>query len=212
MKKNLLLILILCGLWHKTEAQSHGGLQQYYYMGVYRAFTIVPVATYQSSKNWYAEGRYNYEAINTLSLYGGKSFEKKGQLSYNATPILGAVVGQMNGGSAGLNLEIDFRNLSFNTQTQYTFSVEERTNNFIYSWSDLTYKISEKLTAGISVQQTKLYQVNGAFERGILIKTGFKSWSFPLYVFRPESCERYFVLGINYDWQQNNGGKNSISN
>ncbi|MVN21825.1 hypothetical protein [Mucilaginibacter arboris] len=209
MKKRLLPIMTLFGLWHNVTAQPHIGLQQYYYMGIYKTFTIVPIATYQSSKNWYAEGRYNYEAVNTLSLYGGKTFEKKAAVSYSASPILGVVLGQMNGGSAGINLEMDYRKFNFNTQTQFTFSVQQLTNNFIYSWSDLTYQFLEKFSAGVSLQQTKLYQVNGAFEKGFLIKTGIKNWNFPLYVFRPESNERYFVLGINYDWQQKNSAKNS---
>lgn len=201
--------MILCGLWHNLRAQPRAGLEQYYYMGTYHTFTFVPVAYYQSTKNWYAEGRYNYEAINTLSLYGGKTFEKKGVFSYAASPILGVVLGQMNGGSAGLNLELDFRKFYFNTQSQYTFSVQQRSKSFVYSWSDLTYQLSEKFAAGISVQQTKLYQVNGALERGFLIKPTYKSFTFPLYIFKPESRDRYFVLGINYEWQ-NNGAKNSM--
>ncbi len=200
--------MILCGLWHSTKAQQ-GGLEQYYYMGTYKAFTLVPVAYYQTNTNWYAEGRFNYEAINTLSLYAGKTFEKKAAFSYAASPIAGVVLGRLNGGSAGINLAMDYQNFYFNTQSQYTFSVQQRSNNFIYSWSDLTYRFSAKFAAGVSVQQTKLYQINGAFERGLVLRTGFKSWSFPLYIFKPESSERYFVLGINYEWQ-NKGAKNSI--
>lgn len=201
--------MILLGLWHNLKAQI--GLEQYYYMGAYQTFTVVPLVHYQSSKNWYAEGRFNYEAINTLSLYGGKTFEKTALISYSATPIVGVVLGQMNGGSVGLNLEMDYEKFNFNTQSQYTFSAQQRTNNFIYSWSDLTYQFFEKFAMGASLQQTKLYQVNGAFERGVLLKTGFKNWVFPLYIFRPETSERYFVLGINYQWQ-NKGAKNSIGN
>jgi len=201
--------MILFALWHNAKAQQHAGLEQYYYMGVYKTFTLVPIAYYQTNKNWYAEGRYNYEALNTLSLYGGKNFEKKAAFSYSANPIAGVVLGRMNGGSVGINLELDYKNFYFNTQSQYTFSVQQHSNNFIYSWSDLAYKFSEKFSAGVSLQQTKLYQVNQTLEKGLLIKTGFKNWTFPLYVFRPETSERYFVLGINYEWQ-NNDAKNSI--
>ena len=201
--------MILLGLWHNAKAQPHAGLEQYYYMGLHQTFMIVPIVYYQTGSNWYAEGRYNYEALNTVSIYGGKTFEKSAAISYSASPIAGIVLGQMNGGSVGINLEIDFKKFYFDTQSQYTFSVQQRSDNFIYSWSDLTYQLSEKFAAGISLQQTKLYQVNGAFEKGILIKAGFKNWTFPVYVFKPQTNERYFVLGINYEWQ-NNGAKNSI--
>ncbi len=214
MKKKLLQVLpimILLGLWHNVTAQQHLGLEQYYYMGRYKTFNIVPVVYYQTDNNWYAEGRYNYEAINTLSLYAGKTFEKKDAFSYSGSPIVGVVLGQMNGGSAGINLEMDYKRFFFNTQSQFTFSVQQLRNNFFYSWSDLTYRFSESFSAGISLQQTKLYQINGAFERGFLIKPGFKSWTFPLYIFSPETNERYFVLGINYEWQKSSA-KNSIGN
>ena len=201
--------MILCGLWHNLKAQPRAGVEQYYYMGNYHTFAFIPVAHYQSDQNWYAEGRFNYEAMNTLALYGGKTFEKTAIVSYSATPILGVVLGEMNGGSAGLNLEVNYRRFNFNTQSQYTFSIQQQSNNFIYSWSDLTYQFNGKLAAGFSLQQTKLYQVNGAFERGFLVKPTYKSWTFPLYIFKPESRERYFVLGINYEWE-NIGAKNSI--
>ncbi|MGI4727839.1 MAG: hypothetical protein ACRYGB_04635 [Janthinobacterium lividum] len=202
--------MILCGLWLSAKAQSSAGLEQYYYMGNYHTFAFVPVVHYQTNQNWYAEGRFNYEALNTLALYGGKTFEKKATVSYSATPILGVVLGEMNGGSAGLNLEMDYRRFNFNTQSQYTFSIHQQNSDFIYSWSDLTYQFAEKFAAGFSLQQTKLHQVNGAFERGFLIKPTYKSWAFPLYVFKPESRERYFVLGINYELE-NNSAKNSIA-
>lgn len=179
-------------------------------MGNYHTFAFVPVVYYQSAQKWYAEGRFNYEAMNTMALYGGKTFEKKAIVSYSASPILGIVLGEMNGGSTGINLEVDYKKFNFNTQSQYTFSLHQQSNNFIYSWSDLTYQLSEKFAAGISVQQTKLYQINGAFERGILFKPTYKSWTFPLYIFKPETKDRYFVLGINYEWE-NNGAKNSIN-
>ncbi|RYE35095.1 MAG: hypothetical protein EOP42_06825 [Sphingobacteriaceae bacterium] len=191
-------------------AQPRAGVEQYYYMGNYHTFAFIPVVHYQSNQNWYAEGRFNYEAMNTLALYGGKAFEKNALVSYSATPIAGVVLGEMNGGSVGLNLEANYGRFDFSTQSQYTFSIQQRSNNFIYSWSDLTYRFTEKLAGGFSLQQTKLYQVNGAFERGFLIKPTYKSWTFPLYVFKPESRERYFVLGISYEWE-NIGGKNSIS-
>lgn len=203
MKKRLLLVtMILCGLWLKLQAQSRAGAEQYYYMGNRQNFAFVPVVYYQSAKNWYAEGRFNYEALNTMALYGGKTFTKTAAISYTASPILGVVFGEMNGGSVGTNLEADYKRFNFNTQTQYTFSVQQRTNNFVYSWSDLTYRFVQKLAAGVSLQQTKLYHVNGAFDLGILLKPTYKSWAFPLYMFRPGSSEQYFVLGINYEWEK----------
>ena len=192
--------MILCGLWHNAIAQA--GLQQYYYMGAYREFSVVPIASYQTSNNWYMEARYNYEALNSFSLYYGKTFEKTAPVSYQVSPILGFVAGSLDGGSVGMNLEMDYNKLNFNTQSQYTFSIDKRSNSYVYSWSDLTYQLTDRFAAGVSLQQTKLYQVNGTFESGILVKAAYNAWTFPLYIFRPGTGNRYFVLGINYQWQK----------
>lgn len=86
--------------WHKAHTQAQGGVGQYYYMGEGQPFSFVPIAYYQSSNKWYIEGRYNYEANRTMSVYAGKTFEKNAAVSYSASPIIGAVMGNFNGGQS----------------------------------------------------------------------------------------------------------------
>jgi hypothetical protein len=200
MKKGLLLA-ILCGWLHNMHAQSSGSLQQYCYMGEKQVFTIVPVACFTTANNWYFEGRYNYEELKTFSLYMGKTFEKNGKLSYTITPMAGLVKGALNGGSIGANVELEYKKFSCSSQSQYTFSTQDNTCNFIYNWSDASYSLAGWLSAGLSIQHTKLYRVKGLFEKGVFINVKAKEHEFSFYVFNPEKRDRYFVLGFYFAWQ-----------
>jgi hypothetical protein len=200
MKKGLLLIIALLGLLPKGYSQK-ASVEQYYYMGQQRGFNFIPVAGLRLANNWYIEGRFNYEALNTASVYVGKTFEKNGVLNYTITPLAGLVAGNFNGASAGLNLTADYKRLSFNSQSQYTVCAADKTDNFIYSWSDVTFRLNKWLAAGASLQQTNVYQTTGTFEKGILLRAEYKKLSFPLYIFNPATAARYFVLGVNVEWE-----------
>jgi hypothetical protein len=195
MKRRLLLTIALSGLSLKGFNQSNGSFEQDYYLGVHRSFCWVPVVGCHLPNNWYFEARGNYEAVNSASLYFGKVFGKKGLISYSITPVAGLVMGMFNGGSVGANVALDYKKLSFSSQSQYTFSIENGATNFTYSWSDLTYQVKKWVSAGVSLQQTR-----GLFEKGILVRVAYKNLSIPLYVFNPATSERYFVLGLNLEW------------
>jgi hypothetical protein len=195
MKRRLLLTIALSGLLLKGFSQSNGTFEQNYYLGESRPFAWVPVVGYRTPGNYYIEARGNYEAINSASLYFGKTFRKKALVSYSITPIAGLVTGSFNGGSVGANVALDYKKISVSTQSQYTFSIENRATNFTYSWSDLTYQLKEWVSAGVSLQQ-----IRGLFEKGILVRGVYKNWSIPIYVFNPAASERYFVLGLNVEW------------
>lgn len=195
-----MLLITLLELWLSGHSQAHGGAEQYYYMGERQTFNFVPIVDYETGNNWFIEGRYNYEALGTMSVYTGKTFEKKGAVSYSVSPIIGAVVGRYKGGSIGGNNEVNYKRYSFSSQVQYTFSLKDKTKNFFYSWSDFSYQPSTNLSAGFSIQQTNLYKEQCKLDKGVFVKASFSRWSIPLYVFTPATKERYFVLGLNCDW------------
>src|SRR5438270_2856188 len=147
--KKLLLLIILLELWHNGNRQVKEGGEQYYYMGERQTFTMVPVINFETSKNWYVEGRYNFEALNTMSVYAGKTFYKKAVASYSVSPVIGAVLGRYKGGSVGVNGDADYKKYSFSSQLQYTFSINHKTQDFLYSWSDLSYQPLNNFSTGV---------------------------------------------------------------
>ena len=190
---------------NKVNSQTHGGVEQYYYSGSQGTSTIVPRVYYQNKKNWYAEVRYNYDEVGTLSVNAGKTFSKKGTVSYTITPLAGVVAGRLNGASLGVNAELDYKNLFFSSESQYTFSSESRYPDFLFNWSELGYQVTTRIYTGLALQMTRLYKTGNICEPGIMLGFSFDQFTFPLYAFNPLSNNRYFVLGINWEWQHLKG-------
>ncbi len=186
--------------WHEATAQFKAGLEQYYFMNN-NTIAINPKAWYQSKSGWYVEGRYNYEAIKTFSIMAGKTFDHKSIFSYSVTPLAGAVTGKFNGVAIGSEASMDYKKISFSLQTQYTVSIENRNLNFMYTWADLGYSLSQTLSAGISLQQTNCYHSKGQSEAGLFLMASFGKWELPVYIFNPVDKERYSVLGLTLNLQ-----------
>ncbi len=196
MKSNVLFILtiIICT---EATAQQEAGFEQYYYVQAKEPVVMMPIAHYQSKTNWYTEARYNYEDLNTFSLYAGKIFTRDRKISYSIIPILGAVMGKFKGGSAGLNLNIEYKEWYLSAQSQYTVSANDKTSTFFYSWSELGYEFSDFIYAGLAIQETSLYAAKPVCETGVVVGLSFGKWVFPIYAFSPFDNSRYFIIGIN---------------
>lgn len=192
-----MLLMIACVWWHNSNAQSQAGLEQYYTVHS-KTISFTPILWYQAKTGWYAEARYNYDAVNSLSIYTGKTFERKSKLSFSLNTIAGIVTGGFKGGSIAVNADAEYKKLSFSLQSQYTFSVENKSLNYIYMWSDISCQIFNYLSAGISLQQTNGNNTEVIVEKGFFVKAASGKWTIPLYFFNPFNNERYIVLGLSY--------------
>jgi hypothetical protein len=192
-----ILVLVLC---LDANAQAGGGLENYYYMKGQNGASMVPILYYATSSNWYGEARYNYDDDRTFSLYGGKTFSKSGTWSYSATPLVGGMVGLMNGGSLGLNLDVDRGKFFLSSQSQYSFSFRDEMNKYFFTWSEIGFKPYKWCYTGVALQQTSMYREAGQWETGYMLGFSAKNWTIPFYVFSVSSQQRYFILGINWEW------------
>ena len=163
---------------------------------------MVQVEWYQNKK-WYIESRHNYEALNSFSLYMGRSYERKAALSYFICPMAAVVLGDLTGGSVGLNTDISYKKISYSMQAQYTFSISDRLENYIYSWSEFGYRVFKKIDVGILIQQTKPFCLKTSVKNGFYIKLQFGNLIFPLYIFNLTSNARSMVFGINFQKDEN---------
>jgi hypothetical protein len=201
--RSLLIGFIFSSLTLFVEAQSEIGIEQYATVGQSKSNLLMPVAHYKSRSNWYAEARYNYDELNTVSLYAGRTFRVNRGLSYSITPMIGGMTGDANGGSLALNTEFDFRRFNFSSQSQYSVNADSRLNNFFYSWSELSYQPLDWLFAGVSIQNTQVYRVATIHEPGLLLGFSFNEIEIPIYSFNLLDKNRYIMVGIN--WQFTNG-------
>jgi hypothetical protein len=198
--RNCFLMITFIMIHNIAKSQEHGGFEQYYYTGA-GVSAIVPKVYYESGHNWYGEVRYNYEELQTVSFNAGKIFSHKKLLSYSVTPYAGIVLGRLNGGTLGTNINMEYKSLFFSSESQYTFSVEKRTENFFFNWSEFGYQLTGLVYVGLALQLTHPYEIKNNWEPGVMMGFTYKSWTFPVYAFNPAGNNRNFVLGINWEWK-----------
>jgi hypothetical protein len=197
-----LLILSILFVNTPSYSQAKATVEQYHYVGKGQPYVFMPIAHFQTSRNWYAEARYNYEDIETFSLYLGKSFSGEKNLGYTLTPIVGASIGRFRGVSMGLNMDVEYGKFFFSAQSQYSLATDKGkgSDDFFYSWSEAGFQPVEWFYAGASFQQT--YMANEKLlDPGALIGFSFGRYSIPLYGFNLLNEQRYFIIGLTVSWQ-----------
>jgi hypothetical protein len=196
MKRTLAIIISILLMQHTLSAQSKLLLENYYYKDMN---SIVPMIHVETKDDWYAELRHNYEDAETFSLYAGKTFRSGNEFEFSITPLLGYAVGKFTGPSLALNTDMEWRGLFFSSQNQYSLSARVKEESFFFSWAEVGYSVSDVFFTGITLQYTRLNKQNTA-EPGFLAGLSLNNISFPCYLFKPFQRDRYFVLGLNYEF------------
>src|SRR4051812_3367456 len=136
MIKNYSILIVALLLMNNTGfSQAEMKLEQYHVVDPHQAYTYMPVMHYQHKKNWYAEARYNYEEVETFSLYLGRAFTGGNDLNYSFVPMLGGSMGKFKGVSTALNIELEYNKFFFSSQSQYSMPTSQYGQNYWYSWS-----------------------------------------------------------------------------
>ncbi len=178
------MILLLC-FCASSVAQKGAEFEQYFSHEPSVGVSYSGLANFQSRKGLYIEGRYNYEASNTFSVYGGKSFSGgTDRFNYTITPALGVIFGKMTGGSFAINADLEYRSFFIESRSQYSFSVSDSKDKFIYSWSELGINVTDFAYGGVSIQVTRPFQNRSLIEPGVFVGFSVGQFDFPVYYFR----------------------------
>ena len=140
------------------------------------------------------EARYNYEAIDSGSLFAGWKFSGGEKLTWEVTPILGAVFGQKEGIAPGVEASIGFGIVDFYTESEYVRDIEVRGDSFIYSWNELGLSPWEWLRFGLVTQRTMVYQSDRDIQRGFFAEVLYRRVTVAAYVFNPDDSDNRFMV------------------
>jgi hypothetical protein len=146
------------------------------------------------------EARYNYESLKTGSLWIGYNFQFGDKLILAVTPIVGGVFGDLNGIAPGYNLSLSYWKVELSSQSEYVFDLQDRSGNFFYTWSELSYSPVEWFRTGLVVQRTKAYQSDLDIQRGLLAGVSYKKIDFTTYVFNFGWTDPTVVLGVSVNF------------
>ena len=140
------------------------------------------------------EARYNYEAKDSGSLFAGWKFSGGEKITYELTPILGAVFGAKKGIAPGFEASIGYGIVDFYTETEYVRDLEVRQDSFTYSWNELGFSPLEWLRFGLVSQRTLVYQSERDIQRGFFVQVKYRKVTLGVYDFNPDDSDSHFTI------------------
>ena len=143
------------------------------------------------------EFRYNYEDINSFSAWIGYNFKGGNKFTFTITPMFGGMVGNTSGLLSGLEVTLDYAGFEFYSESEYFFDLEEKSNNFYYNWTDLTYSPRDWLWIGLSAQRTRLYKTDLEIQRGFFFGLGYKWFEIETYLYNLYIADPYVILVLS---------------
>lgn len=159
-------------------------------------YIFLPV--FHADKNWlHLEARYNYEDLKTFSGWVGYNVEGGNKVTYNITPMAGLVAGQTRGVAAGIEFTLTAGKLEWYSESEYVWDTADKTYNFFYLWSDLTYSLTENFWLGVSAQRTRLYKTELDLQRGFIVGGGLKNWELTSYFYNPHLSNHFFLVTLS---------------
>jgi len=182
-----------------SSAQAKSGIENYNLLSRQEEYVWMPVLHYQTRSGVYAELRYNYEDINTVSLFGGKTINGGKAVQFSITPMVGFSAGTFTGVSVGLNGEAEWKDFYLSAQSQYSVGTKQHVADFFFNWSEAGYAISGNFFGGVAFQYTRQTGVSDA-QPGFVAGFTAGNFSLPVYLFSPFKQGRSFIVGLNYDF------------
>jgi hypothetical protein len=146
------------------------------------------------------EARYNYEDLDTTSIFAGYNFYAGDAVELTLTPIFGGVFGNSSGVAPGFLLELNYKKLSISSEGEYFFSSDDKEFNFFYSWSEISYSPADWIWFGVAGQRTRAYQTDLEIQRGFLVGVGVRNFSITGYVMNVFFDDVFGVINVGYQF------------
>lgn len=146
------------------------------------------------------EARYNYEDLDTASLFIGWNFSFGDELTLELTPMIGAVFGETSGVAPGLEATLAWRQLELYTEAEYVFDSSDNDDNFFYMWTELSWYPVETFRIGAVAQRTRAYHSDADVERGLLLGISFENIDFAAYAFEFWQSDPTYVFSVTVNF------------
>jgi len=157
--------------------------------------------TVSADREWlHLEARYNYEALQTGSLFAGWNFHFGDALSVDVTPMVGGTFGNLRGIAPAYELAVEYKAFALSSQSEYVFDLSDRSGDFFYNWSEATWSPWSWMHAGLAIQRTRTYTTGLELQRGPVLWFTYRKASIGVYVFNLGWESPTTVLAGAYDF------------
>ena len=146
------------------------------------------------------EARYNYEDLETGSVWGGYNFRVGKEVSFEITPMLGGVLGKTTGIAPGYRGAFTWWWLELYSEGEYVFDTQEREDSFFYSWSELTLSPVDRLHGGFVEQRTWTSEGGSETQPGFLVGLTLEPVSVTGHLFNPGQSRPTYVISVGVDF------------
>ena len=143
------------------------------------------------------EARYNYEDIDTGSVWVGWNVGVGDELRLDATLMVGGVFGELTGVAPGYELSLTWKSLELYSEGEWVFDTKNSDNDFFYTWSQLGWSPWEWLEVGFAAQRTRAYETGLDIQRGPFVGFTWKSWTLAVYAFNADEQPPTWVASLS---------------
>ena len=153
--------------------------------------------TFTADRGWlHLEARYNYENLETGSVWVGYNFAGGEKLEWELTPMLGGVFGNTTGIAPGYKGSLSWWKLELYSEGEYVFDLGNSSESFFYSWSEFSVSPVDWFRFGLVGQRTRAYQTDVDIQRGLLAGFSYKEVDFTTYVFNLDQDKPTWVFSV----------------
>jgi hypothetical protein len=153
--------------------------------------------TFTADRGWlHLETRYNYENLETGSVWAGYNLSGGEKLEWELTPMLGGVFGNTTGIAPGYDGSLSWWTLELYSEGEYVFDTGNSAGSFFYSWSELSVSPVDWFRFGLVGQRTRAYQTDVDIQRGLLAGFSYKELDFTTYVFNLDRDRSTWVFSV----------------
>jgi hypothetical protein len=154
---------------------------------------------FAADHHWlHLEARYNYEGLDTGSVWAGYNFSTGEKLVFNFTPMVGGVFGDLKGVAPGYNLSLSYNRFLLSGQGEYFFDSGGSAGNYFYAWSELSYSPVSWFRTGLAMQRTRAYKSDLEIQYGLLVGCAYKRVEFTAYIFDFGWTDPTVVLAVGF--------------
>jgi len=153
--------------------------------------------TLTADRGWlHLETRYNYENLETGSVWLGYNFGGGEKLEWEITPMLGGVFGNTTGIAPGYKFSLAYWKFELSSEGEFVFDVGTSEGSFFYTWSELSISPLDWFRFGLVGQRTRAYQTDVDIQRGLLVGFSYKKIDFTTYVFNLDRDKPTWVFSV----------------
>ena len=156
---------------------------------------LLPIV-YADRDALHLEARYNYEALDSGSVFAGWTFAHGDRLRLEVTPMAGVVLGDLEGIAPGFELSLGNEAFELYMESEYVFDLEDGDSSFLYNWSELAYTPVDWFRVGLTTQRTRVYQTERDIQRALLLGCSVAGVSFTAHLFNLDDEDPFYVFAV----------------